>query len=164
MTDLEIPNFGVLLGELIGSLSEAGVPGFLAGLEREAAGRYREWAEAALSVSTGLLACAAREDEIADRIEKRFPVPSEDRASIEKNLPEARRLYSEVFEGLSLHQQLSIQANAERQGAQAWRGMASQANDDEGRREELLACAALEEVTADFLDALLADPPATIAP
>jgi len=162
MTDVEIPNFGELLGDLLGTVSSPGVPGLLAGLEREAASRYREWAEIALTASTGLLACAAREDEIADRIERHFPVPAEDRTMIEKNLPEARRRYAEVFQGLSLHQQLTIQANAERQGAQAWRGMASQANDE--KRAELLACAALEEVTADFLDTLLANPSAAIAP
>ena len=33
MTDVEIPNFGALLGDLIGPLSQSGVPGFLAGLE-----------------------------------------------------------------------------------------------------------------------------------
>ena len=164
MADLEIPNFGALLGDLIAPISQAGVPGFLAGLEREAAGRYRAWAQAAASESAGLLACAEREEQIADRVEQRFPIPPADLASIEKNLPEARRLYFEVFEGLSMREQMTIQANAERQGAQAWRGMASQAEGDDAARDALLACAALEEVSADFLDALLANPSAAIGP
>ena len=167
MADVEIPNFGALLGDLIGSLNPAALPGFLAGLERVAAGRYRAWAEATPSESAGLLACAAREDEIAERVDRCFPVPAADRGTLEKNLPEARRLYFEVFEGLSLRHQITIQANAERQGAQAWRGIASQASqasDDDANREELLACAALEEVSADFLDTLLANPAAAIGP
>ena len=164
MTKIEIPNFGVLLGEFIGAVSPAGLPGFLAGLEREAAGRYRAWAEAAPAESAGLLACAAREDEIAERVERRFPLPAADRPAVEKSLPEARRIYFEVFEGLSMREQMTIQANAERQGAQAWRGMADQVDEtrDPALREELLACAALEEVSADHLDALLANPAAAI--
>lgn len=162
MADVEIPNFGALLGDLIGPISQAGVPGFLAGLERVAATRYRAWAEAAPDESVGLSACAAREEEIAKRVEQLFPIPTADRVVLEKNLPEARRLYFEVFEGLSVRQQITIQANAERQGAQAWRGMAAQLNDGDATREALLACAELEEVSADFLDALLAKPGSAI--
>ena len=155
MTELEIPNFGELLGDLIGSLSSAGLPGFLAGLEREAAGRYRAWAQATPDESTGLLACAAREDEIAERVERLFPLPEADRPALEKNLPEARKRYFQAFEGLTVVQQITIQANAERQGAQAWRGMAVAGQAEGAAREELLACAALEEASADHLDALL---------
>jgi hypothetical protein len=161
MASVEIPNFGALLGKFIGAISPAGRPAFLAGLEREAAARYRGWAEAAPGESGGLLACAAREDEIADRIEARFAMSEADRAAAEKNLPEARKLYSEVFEGLTLRDQLTIQANAERQGAQAWRGILDGAQ-DEAIREVLRGCAALEEETADYLDTLLANPSAKL--
>jgi hypothetical protein len=156
MAKVEIPNFGALLGEFIAPISAEGLPGFLAGLEREAAARYRGWAKAAPSESAGLLACAGREDEIANRIEARFPMPEADRSTAEKNLPEARRVYFEVFVGLSLRDQLTIQANAERQGAQAWRGMLD-SSQDETIRDVLAGCATLEEETADHLDALLAN-------
>lgn len=154
MSDVEIPNFGALLGDLIGTMSTEGVPGFLAGLEREAAARYRAWAEALPDGSEGLLACAAREDEIAERVSRCLPLPDSDLPAYEKALPEARRMYFAAFEGLTLREQLTIQANAERQGARAWRGMAEGVN-DAGTRDELLACAALEEKSADHLDALL---------
>lgn len=117
MTQLEIPNFGALLGEFIATISPEGRPGFLARLERLAAARYRDWAKAAPDEAPGLLACAAREDEIADRIERLFPLPDADTSAVEKQLPEARRVYYEVFDGMGLRDQLTIQANAERQGA-----------------------------------------------
>ena len=74
-----------------------------------------------------------------------------------KALPGAKKTYFEVFVGRSLRAQLEIQANAERQGAAAWRGIKAQQTESDVKLE-LEACAALEEATADVLDALLRDP------
>ena len=67
----------------------------------------------------------------------------------------ARDTYYEVFSGLSPVEQMAIQANAERQGAAAWRGMIEQES-DLGIRAELERCACIEEASADYLDELLA--------
>jgi hypothetical protein len=50
---------------------------------------------------------------------------------------------------------LRIQANAERQGAHAWRSIAAH-HPDEYVVEVLHSCSALEELSADALDALIA--------
>ena len=46
MASIEIPDFAVLLGPFIQKIPDASRPAFLAALERGAAQRYREWAEA----------------------------------------------------------------------------------------------------------------------
>lgn len=154
MSPNEIPNFAELLGPFIQRIPEASRPAFLAALERGAAQRYREWAEASPNQAPGLLACAEREDEIARRVDKLFPADAEGQTSIEGTVPDARIAYYEVFAGLPLHEQWRIQASAERQGANAWRLLASEQN-DEAVRETLLGCAALEEESAAHLDGLI---------
>ncbi len=62
--------------------------------------------------------------------------------------------YYDVFSNLATLEQLAIQANAERQGAAAWRGMIEQ-EPDEATRAVLEHCARTEEASADYLDALL---------
>ena len=65
-----VPNFGELLAQYISAVPETAVPAFLARLERTAADRYRMWAKAVPEHAEGLLTCAAREDDIADRAEQ----------------------------------------------------------------------------------------------
>ena len=154
MAATEIPNFAVLLGPFIEKIPDAARPAFLAALERGAAQRYREWAEQAPDRAEGLLACAEREDEIGRRVDELLPADDEGRARIESAFPEARRAYYEVFAGLPLHEQWRIQASAERQGANAWRLLASE-QDDAKVREDLLGCAALEVENAGFLQRIV---------
>ena len=154
MAPTEIPNFAVLLGPFIQKISETSRPAFLAALERGAAQRYREWAELSPDDAPGLLACAEREDEIARRVDKLFPADSQGESSIANTLPDARTAYYGVFAGLPLREQWRIQASAERQGADAWRLLASE-QADEAVRESLLSCSALEEESAAHLDSLL---------
>ena len=52
----DIPNFAELLGPFIERIPEANRPAFLAALERGAAQRYRDWAEAAPEHAEGLFA------------------------------------------------------------------------------------------------------------
>ena len=153
---LEMPNFAALLGPSISAVPEVAVPTFLAGLERIAAGRYRGWAERSARFEAELLACSQREDEIAERVEALFPIGVDDANKRDAELPGAERLYVSVFEGLSMLDQIRIQANAERQGALAWRGMAAQTTDG-SVADALEALAKLELESADLLDALLAD-------
>lgn len=154
MSGSDAPNFAVLLGPFISEVPEEGRPRFLALLERGAAERYRAWARELPEHGETLLACAAREDEIADRVEKLYPIAPALEKEIAQPLPRARDAYLDVFAGLPVRQQLAIQASAERQGAAAWRGLASQ-HEAEAVRQELERCARLEEASADQLDSLL---------
>lgn len=153
MSEIEAPNFAILLGPFIGEVPEDGRPRFLALLERGAAERYRGWARELPEHAETLRACADREDEIADRVEALFPVAAELEKEIARPLPRARDTYMDVFAGVPVLDQLAVQACAERQGAAAWRGMAA-SQDDAAVREELEGCALLEEASADALEAL----------
>jgi len=155
MTDLQIPNFGALLAPYIGQVPPEAMPRFLALLERGAADRYRSWAEALPEHADELMICARAEDEIADRIESVFELDETLRPALEAPLPEAKRTYYDVFTGMDVWDQLRVQANAERQGAQAWRNIASRTT-DQRVLDQLAACSTLEEASADRLDLLTA--------
>lgn len=152
---LTIPDFGTLLAPHIGAVPEHAVPAFLARLERTAADRYRMWAEAVPEHAAGLLECAAREDDIADRVEHLYPATAaEDIAAMDTAILPAKDTYYAVFANLSPIEQMTIQANAERQGAAAWRGMIVN-EPDPGVKAALEECAQIEEASADYLDNLL---------
>lgn len=155
MTDLAIPRFGELLGPYIARVAPETMPRFLALLERGAADRYRGWASDLPEHRAGLMKCADREDEIADLIEGAFSLDDSLRDQLEAPLPEALQTYYEVFAPLSVWDQLRIQADAERQGAAAWRGIASR-HPDPAVIAVLETCSRLEESSADYLDALIA--------
>jgi hypothetical protein len=61
-----------------------------------------------------------------------------------------------AFAGRSLAEQLATQAAAERGGAEVWRELAAQPGATPQAREVLLACAALEEASARFVEGALA--------
>ena len=120
------------------------MPRFLALLERGAAQRYREWAVEIPEHSEVLVACARREDEIADRIDAVWPIDASLHDQLHAPLPAARELYYSVFIGLDPWEQLDIQADAELQGARAWRAIAEN-HPDPHVVDELMHCARLEE-------------------
>ena len=155
MSELEIPAFGALLAPYIGQVPPEATPRFLALLERGAADRYREWAEQMPEHREVLMSCASSEDEIADRIEAAFTLDPSLHDALHAPLPGARDTYYAVFERYSVWDQLRIQANAERQGAQAWRNIATRTSDAHVV-QELATCSALEEASADRLDDLIA--------
>jgi hypothetical protein len=152
--EVRAPNFGELLGPYIGAVPPETVPRFLALLERGAADRYRSWAGELPAHSDVLLSCAASEDEIADRVEAVFALPTELRDAVHAPLAGARSAYEDVFVGLDVWDQLRIQADAERQGAQAWRNIVARTADAQVV-DALAACSALEEASADRIDALV---------
>ena len=153
-SSLEIPNFGQLLAQYIVSVPEASRPRFLARLERGAADRYRSWAAALPDHADELLECAASEDEIAIRVESLYAAIPEDLAKIEAALPLAKERYFAVFEGLSIAEQLAVQAQAERQGSQAWQGL-KHADLSPAHAKELDELTALELTSAERVEALL---------
>jgi hypothetical protein len=155
MSALQIPSFGQLLSPFISRVPPPAMPRFLALLERGAADRYRYWADVLPDHADVLLICAVSEDEIAARVEAIFPLDDSMRDALHEPLPEARDTYYSVFASLDVWDQLRVQANAERQGAQAWRNIAG-AQTDAHVIAELAACSALEEASADRLDLLIA--------
>jgi hypothetical protein len=102
-----------------------------------------------------LLQCAADEDEIANRIEGAFALDPALREQLEAPLPAAKQTYYDAFSPYDVWDQLRMQANAERQGAQAWRNIAAR-HPDPAVVEVLHGCSALEEGSADAVDALIA--------
>lgn len=154
MSDLEIPNFPMLLMEPLISVPEESRVGFIARLERSAADRYREWAAESDELSEGLIECADREDEIANRAEKLAPVRPEHEEIVTQALTKARALYAGAFEGHPLRDKIILQAHAERQGSLAWLGFASQ-TEDESIKAEFLALAGLEVASAEHIDETL---------
>ena len=155
MSELEIPAFGALLAPYISQVPPEAIPRFLALLERGAAQRYREWAEMVPEHREVLLSCAYSEDEIADRIEAAFTIDPSLHDALHAPLPGALDTYYAVFERYAVWDQLRVQANAERQGAQAWRNIAARTTDAHVL-EQLAACSACEEASADRLDDLIA--------
>ena len=147
MSDLEIPNFPMLLMEPLISVPEESRVGFIARLERSAADRYREWAEEAGELAEGLIACA-------DRAEKLVPVRPEHEEIVVEALAKARALYAGAFEGHPLRDKIILQAHAERQGSLAWLGFASQ-TDDAAMKQEFLTLAGLEVASAEHIDEAL---------
>jgi hypothetical protein len=98
------------------------------------------------------MACAAREDEIADRIDILIPIPGQYRDLVDRFIPQAKQAYFDVFEGLSAIDQMTIQAAAERQGARAWPAFIPAYPD---KALDLEALSAIELVSADYLDSIL---------
>jgi hypothetical protein len=152
MSEVTIPNFGELLAEHLGNLPAEALPVLLANLERGAAERYRQWAAELTEFSDDILASADREDDIANRVEQLFPLSDKHQEIVDSIVPQAKKTYLSVFEGLTVIQQITIQANAERQGAAAWRGLAEAYPQFSAQLEQL---ALTEETNADQLDSLL---------
>lgn len=150
----EVPQFGALLRSHITSVPDAARPAFLAGLERSAAARYREWAEAAPAHADALLECAGREDEIATLVADLFPISPADQAAVDAALPAAVTVYYEVFAPYDVQEQLFLQSEAELQGAQAWVQMASTVTDPDAR-DTLARCTTLEEESSHVVKHLL---------
>ncbi len=144
MSTPEVPDFAVLLAPAIASLPDAARPALLCGLERAAAGRYRAWAIELPEHEAALLACAHREDEIADSVAGLFPLDTAGRDAVDKALPVAIVIYHDAFAAHPVLDQLYLQSEAELQGAAAWVNIAS-AFENGTEKDTLARCSALEE-------------------
>jgi len=152
MADVEIPNFGELLAEHLNGVPPEAYPYLLSQLERTAADRYRGWAEDVPEHREGLLNCAASEDEIADRVEALFPPSQEHRSLVAEIIPKAKATYYSAFEPYATWEQMTIQANAERQGANAWQTLKTLYPQHAAALDQL---SEIELKSADYLDNLL---------
>ena len=155
MTETALPDIASMLVQVVTSVPEAVRPRLLALLERTAAGRYEGWAKEAPAHASVLLACAARENEIAATAERLFPLDAAGREKLEAPLESTRETYFAALAPLSLRDQFRLQAIAERAGGGAWRAMAS-ALGDASARAALERSADLEEANAAALDRLIA--------
>jgi hypothetical protein len=145
------------LAPLLQRIPVAQHPYLLQAAERLAAGRYRSWVGSASSLDSkaALLACADREDEIAQRVESLYP----DAALLQQqplaNIPDLVKAGRNYFAPYSVAEQFALQAQGERLGAATWRAFAKHV---EGKaREILLGCAMLEEQSAEYLESIASE-------
>lgn len=150
-----LPNLGQVLRPLLEKVASDQVPLFIAIVERMAAQRYRVWADAIKdeAYARDLRACADREDEIADKVAALYPNAQELEAELRNAHPELDKLASSVFDDLSTLEEYAVQAEGERIGAATWRGFAETA--DAPHRDVFLACADLEEASAEVLEEII---------
>ena len=155
----ELPDIAALLAPLLERLSLEQRPLAIALAERLAALRYRGWAEAARDAGQRerLLACAAREEEIAGRVEGLFPDAAAVQRDIRAKIPELEEVNGSLFDPLAHDDQLTLQARGERLGAATWRSLAKQTASEQAR-EVFLGCAKLEEASAEVLESILGLP------
>jgi NAD(P)-dependent dehydrogenase (short-subunit alcohol dehydrogenase family) len=150
-----LPNVAEVLASILQRVPAERQPLLIAIAERLAAERYRGWAAAVADRKADLLACAAREEDIAGRIEALYPDPAASQRELLAANPELEEVNRALFAGRPLPQQFTIQAQGERLGAATWRALAQRA-ETTAARETFLACAQLEEQSAVVLEGLLA--------
>jgi hypothetical protein len=152
----DLPNIAEVLAGALARVAEADRPLFIAIAERLAAERYRGWAAdpACAADAAALRACAAREEDIASRVEALYPDAAARARELLAAHPELTEINRTLFAGRPLAQQLAIQAGGERLGAATWRSFAKRETDPH-RRDVLLSCAPLEEASAEVLEGIL---------
>jgi hypothetical protein len=150
----DLPDVAGILGRALEGVVPEQRPLWVALAERMAAERYRTWATLLPARSADLLACAAREEEIARRVEALDPEALAIQRDIRAKHPELPDAYRSLFEGRSVEEQLTIQARGERLGAATWRALA-QAATEPRTRDTFLSCAPLEEENAALLESLV---------
>ena len=150
-----LPNLGGIFARVLQRVPEDHQPLLIAIAERLAADRYRGWAREPSQAAHAelLLACARREEEIAERVEGLFPgAGAIQRDMLAKN-PDFLEIPRKVFDGLPVLQQFRLQAQGERLGAATWRSLARK-EESPVARETYLACAELEQASASVLEAI----------
>ena len=148
------PDIAALLAPVIAQLAGPEWPALLARLEHIAGNRYRAWAQRAPQHARALIECADREDDISARGTKWFALNEAQRAKVESLVPSVREAYAGLFAGMTLREELALQAAAERQGAAAWRAISAELAP--GAREAVAELALSEEANATQLEQLLA--------
>jgi hypothetical protein len=152
-----LPNVGEVLATVLQRIPRQRQPLLIAYAERLAAERYRGWASDPANApwKGELLACAAREEEIASRVESLFAEASAEQRAILAENPDLEEINRSLFAGRPLEEQFTIQARGERLGAATWRSFAAHGRDP-SRESVFLGCALLEEENAVVLERILA--------
>lgn len=148
------PDIASVLGQLMQRVPPGQQQLLMALAERMAADRYRAWAaDVDDQRRAALLACAAREEEVARRVESLHADAAVVQAGIRDENPDLAALAHSFFARFPLEEQFAIQAQAERLGAATWRSLAKR-QPDAAVRDLFLTCAALEEESAAVLESL----------
>jgi len=155
-SEVELPDIARALAGLLEQVPRPDRPLLVALAERLAVERYRRWAEepSLRAYRAELLACAAREEEIAERVEGLRPDAVDAQRELRASHPELLDVNRSLFAGLPLARQLLLQSRGERLGAATWRSFAKRA--EAGDARAFGACAELEEQSARALEAILA--------
>jgi hypothetical protein len=152
----ELPSVGQAIAGVLQRIPRDEQPLLIALAERLAAARYRSWAAEPVYEPrrSALLACAAREEDIATRVEALYPDAAKTQDGILRANPDLEEVNRTLFAGRPLPQQLAIQAQGERLGAATWRSFARH-DKDQSHTAVFLACAELEEASAVVLEQIL---------
>ena len=152
----ELPSIAAILTPVVARLPLRQQRLLIAHAERQAAEMYRSWAAQVDALERdGFLRCAAREEDIAARIEALEPEADTLRRQVEAALPsDLDAQVRAVYAGRPLEEQWEIQRRAERAGKKTWENFAA-AESDPVAQTVLRTCAALEDESASFLAAAL---------
>ena len=152
----ELPSIAAILTPVAACLPLRQQRLLIAHAERQAAEMYRSWAaQVDAPERDGFLRCAAREQDIATRIEALEPEADALRRQVEAVLPpDLDAQVRAVYAGRPLEEQWEIQRRAERAGKKTWENFAA-AESDPAAQTVLRTCAALEDESASFLAATL---------
>jgi hypothetical protein len=152
----DLPNVAKAIAGALALVAEPDRPLLIAILERMAAERYRAWADdpANATHSNALRACAAREDDIASRVEGLYPDADTRARALLAAHPDLSETNRTFFAGRPFAQQFAMQAGGERLGAATWRSFATNETDPR-RRDVFWSCAPLEETSAEVLEGIL---------
>jgi hypothetical protein len=88
-------------------------------------------------------------------VERLYPDARQTQAELAATLPDLDAFGRAFFSPLALLDQLRVQARAERLGSATWQAF-SRAEVDPERSKVLLACAPLEDASADVLERIVA--------
>jgi hypothetical protein len=151
----QVQSIAAAFEPLLPQVSPEEIPMVIAILERVAATHYRNWAEDAENnvERDGLLACAAREDEIASFIESLESDSQARAAELHRRFPDFEARYEAVMAGKTRTDQLRIQAEGELGGAGYMSQFAAATEGAVSARFESLACC--EEANSKFLSRLI---------
>ena len=151
-----LPDLGEIIGSVLARVPREQRPLFIALAERLAAERYRDWAkEAAVADrSAEILACAEREETIARNVEGLHHDAKKTQDDLLVQHPGLLEMNRSIFADRPLMEQFEIQAHGERIGATTWRAFAA-GSTDPNARDTYLACAELEEESADLLESIV---------
>lgn len=151
----ELPDIAAAFQHILQGVALDEQPLFIALAERMAAERYRAWAAGVSDADhqSGLLSCAAREEEIARRVESLYADAVSTQRKLLARHPALAGITQSLFAPCPLAQQFRLQAQGERLGAATWKAFAQQQR-DAAAHDVLLSCAALEAENACFLESI----------
>ena len=152
----ELPSIAAMLTPVAARLPLRQQRLLIAHAERQAAEMYRSWAaQVDAPERDGFLRCAAREEDIAARIEALEPEADTLRRQVEAALPpDLDAQVRAVYADRPLEEQWEIQRRAERAGKKTWENFAA-TESDPAAQAVLRTCATLEDESASFLAAAL---------